>query len=351
MDRKMITGLLGIYTAPLNFLLKNLPIRKQKALKSELLKHLRTEEEYEMLSFFPKSPENLHVKGVDTNFGDVAIIIQGPIVRKDDFTVHTVKMYKQYYNHVKIIVSTWKDTEKDLVEKIESLGAVVLLNAYPPFAGYGNINYQLASSSAGAEKARELGVKYVLKTRTDQRFYNPCALSYLIGMYRENRIVLLGGIANSLYTRCFYISDFMAFGLTEEIQLLYSCDYCTEEWKETLDSNKKSAKFKKYAALVEEAEGDCRKQIPSEYGDAHIRYGCAEIFLAYNYFCQKTDPDKYATVQEAYDDFLKKYAIVIDADSLGFYWLKYDHQVFRQNWFERLGKLDTGKWLSVCENK
>lgn len=351
MKRKIIAFLLKIYVTPLNAVLKRVKLNYQKVFKSELFKQLYSENEYSMMSYFPKTIEDKKTKWSSMDFDDVAVVIQGPLISKDDFTINTIKMYKQYYNNIKIIISTWIDSDKDLVERIKKMDISIILNEYPQYHGFGNINYQITTSFAGTEKAKELGVKYVLKTRTDQRFYNPCALSLLKGVYQNGRIIMLGGIANSFYSRPFYISDFMAYGSIEELLLLYNCKFDTEENNKINNKSKEMIRFKKYISYVNQAEVNCTIEIPPEYNDSHIRYKCAEILLAYQYYCKKNDPERFLSAKEAYDDFLKNQVIIIDADSLGFYWLKYDHQVSRQTWFDRLGKLDEGKWHSILQEQ
>lgn len=347
MNRKILRVLLKIYAFPMNFFLKIMGEKGQRVLKSEFFKQLYVGNNYSLISFYPKTIQDPLIKGTNYDFRNTAIVIQGPIILKDNFTINTVKMYKQYYNNVKIIISSWKDTEREMVRRLEKEGAYVVLNEYPKFNGYGNINYQIASTVSGIKEAQKLGAHYIMKTRADQRLYNPCALALLMGAYQNGKIVMLGGIANSCYARSFYISDFITFGSVDDMLILYGCDQSSADDKKLLERNKKATKFNEFVKLVNEAEKNCNAEIPSEYDDAPVRYACAEIILAYNYFKQKHASDKHMSPKEAYDEFLRDDVVIVDADSLGFYWVKYDHQVFRQTWFDRLGKLDAGKWNSV----
>ena len=57
------------------------------------------------------SAENLIVhSGMLSNMSDVAIVIQGPLILDNHFTLNTVKLYKRYYPGCKVIVSTWNDS-------------------------------------------------------------------------------------------------------------------------------------------------------------------------------------------------------------------------------------------------
>lgn len=340
-----------MYAFPYNVILRIVSVDHQKALKAELLKKLYSEKEYCVMSFFPKVLDNKMVKGTSEDFSNVAIVIQGPIIKKDDFTVNTVRIYQQYYNNVKIVVSTWEDSDKEVVRQIRDMGVKVLLNKYPEFHGYKNINYQMITSYFGVKEAYDLGARYVFKTRADQRFYNPCALSMLRGEYQEGKIIFLGGVIYSFYSRSIYISDFATFGSLGEILMLYDGKLCTEEEATALDKSKERDLFRSYIEYVDRAEINCLVEIPEEYNDAAVKYTCPEISLTYNYFLKKDDIKNYSSLKSACDNFLKKHAIIIDADSLGFYWLKYNQQVLRPSWFDRPGKLDASKWIAIKQMK
>ena len=103
---------------------------------------------------------------------EVAIIVQGPIVKESDFTVETLRIYKKIFPGVKIILSTWDDEDQTFINKVRALDIEVIMNKKPNFGGLSNINFQIVSSSKGIFRAKELGFKFALKTRTDQRIYS-----------------------------------------------------------------------------------------------------------------------------------------------------------------------------------
>ncbi|EGP5048092.1 hypothetical protein E4K24_000345 [Enterococcus faecium] len=100
-----------------------------------------------------------------------------PCGKKDDFTYETVKLYKKIFSTEEIIISTWDNLEKEDVAKFKSIGCHVVLSAYPNSSGRGNVNYQ--TSYAGIRKAKELGCKYVIKSRTDQRITKTNIVDYM----------------------------------------------------------------------------------------------------------------------------------------------------------------------------
>ena len=126
------------------------------------------------------SAENLIVhSGMLSNMSDVAIVIQGPLILDNHFTLNTVKLYKRYYPGCKVIVSTWNDSNKSEIDSLKTAGADIVLNAAPGIFGLGNMNFQIVSTKGGIQCADDAGAKYILKTRSDQRIYKPHMLEYL----------------------------------------------------------------------------------------------------------------------------------------------------------------------------
>ena len=92
-----------------------------------------------------------------TEQGEFAIVMQGPIVTKDNFTLETVRLYRAIFPLASIIVSTWEDAPKDILKELNKLGAHVVINKIFQPNGFGNVNYQITTSLAGANKAKEIG--------------------------------------------------------------------------------------------------------------------------------------------------------------------------------------------------
>ena len=108
-----------------------------------------------------------------------AIILQGPILKKNDFTLETVRIYKKTYPAAVLIVSTWQDEDPECLARLRKAGAEVVLNTKPAFAGTWSINFQTVSARGGIVRAKELGIPYIIKSRTDQRMYAPNVLETL----------------------------------------------------------------------------------------------------------------------------------------------------------------------------
>jgi len=155
---------------------------------------------------------------------DLGIILQGPICRSQNFTYLTILRYLHHYPKCHIILSTWK-TEKlgkfeKLSEKFPNLHILQLET--PENSGPSNINYQIYSTREGLLKVKELGLEYVIKSRTDQCLYDAFALDKLRDAYQRystpgeiNRITFLA--LNTFMFRLYGPSDMFQFGKTDQV--------------------------------------------------------------------------------------------------------------------------------------
>ena len=91
---------------------------------------------------------------------DTCFVIFGLL--QDDYVDYLIQTYS---NIKEKIVSTWKDQNKSLIEKLEQNGFIVVLNNYPNVRN--STNYQIVHNFNGSKKALELGYSYTLNLRTD----------------------------------------------------------------------------------------------------------------------------------------------------------------------------------------
>ena len=155
-----------------------------------------------------------------------AIVMQGPILARDDFTIETLKLYKRDYPSAHLIYSSWKDTEPAAVAALEALGVELVLSDKPAVPGLYNINMQLVSSANGVRRAVERGAEWVLKTRSDQRFYAAGFLSHLIGLAKTFPVVsgfrqrhrIIGAAHGTLKYAPYHATDQTVFGHAEDMQ-------------------------------------------------------------------------------------------------------------------------------------
>lgn len=163
----------------------------------------------------------------------VAVVLQGPLLLVNDFTVETVCLYRRTFVGCPLIVSTWEGEDAAAVARLRDAGAEVLLNRKPNFAGFKNTNLQLVSSLAGVRRAQELGAKFVLKTRTDQRMYAPNVPAFLVGVWKSfpaapgfrQRGRLIGTSLGSHKYIMYQFSDMNVFGHVEDVIAYWSCPH------------------------------------------------------------------------------------------------------------------------------
>lgn len=159
-----------------------------------------------------------------------AIIIQGSLLKENNFTLETIRLYKKIFFGANIIVSTWDTEEPTYIEKIKKENIDVILNTEPEISGPSHINYQLKSTSAGVRRAKELSVEYVLKTRTDQRIYGINALDYFYNLLKtfppktgyKQKERIIGASLNTFKYRLYDLSDMVVFGNLEDMELFWS---------------------------------------------------------------------------------------------------------------------------------
>lgn len=109
-----------------------------------------------------------------------ALVLQGPVCIEQDFTLETIRLYKNMFPGSTIILSTWEGEYSEYIEQyIVPENIEIVYSTKPPYAGPTNINFQIVSARAGIERAKELGAMYAMKTRTDQRIYEKNSLEFI----------------------------------------------------------------------------------------------------------------------------------------------------------------------------
>ena len=245
----------------------------------------------------PDKRDNLYIYNVNRKLEPVGIIIQGPLKREDNFTVETVKYYRKLFPTAVLIVSTWESEDKELLAQMKKAGAHIVLSKLPEIRGVANVNCQVKSTLAGLEYAEKMGLRHVLKTRSDQRIYAWNALRYLLALNKtfpvspnvktEERLI----IANEFTRRFtpFHFSDFLMFGTVGDLKLYWEQPFST---------------VNEYIFI--RGLADANKET------------CAEVFLSKN-FTKKISPDCKYTVAEYYS-ILKDYFCIVDLRQLDLYW-------------------------------
>lgn len=241
-----------------------------------------------------------------------AIIMQGPLIAKDDLTLETVKIYEKLYPGTTVIVSTWEGEDPEIIEQLRKLRSCeVLVNRMPEFSGVLNLNYQVVSTMAGLKRAKELGKEYAFKTRCDFRFLRIGLINYFVALckafpvdatvsYQKQRIIVGGDVLAS-YFRAHWVSDRFSFGTVEDM-LAY--------WDYELD---KVDQPKLVMAKLKEETPDKTWKGITEAGL------CAEPRIIRNYIMRMEGKEPECTVKK-YWELLKKQFITLSPEETGASW-------------------------------
>lgn len=283
------------------------------------------------LKNFPIKAKNYQLQSDAYTIPSLCIVIQGPIVKENDFTLETCKIYKKIFNNSEtIILSTWDTEDKKYLKNFEAIGVKVLLSKAPDFAGRANLNYQILSTMKGLKEGEKLGCEYAIKTRTDQRFYSTNLSRDLFNLLKiyppspnynmHSRLVALS--FNSFKYRYYGISDMFLFGNTQDM-LKY--------WNSPLDTKK----YEEYKTIKQ-------KDLWQQY--------CSETYIA-SHFLKNIGVTPEFTLKHTWKIY-KDLFIFIDKEILDMYWSKYTNldsrwRLFRPNMLEEMRHSD---WLNLYLN-
>src|SRR3989344_2232784 len=236
------------------------------------------------------------------DYSEYAIVIQGPIKTRNDFTLESLKLYKKYFNNALIILSTWEGEDAHTIEGARAIGVEVILNKMPN-PGLFNVNRQLTSAKAGLMLATKMNKKYALKMRTDQRIYHIRSLTFLSNLLKDfpftisnskqkGRLVALGAYDPATKPKPYHVYDNLIFGYTEDVLLYFGADFISD--KPEID-------------FLKDRYPDCPFTV--------------EIYF-FTEFLKKVG-HRLAYTPDDYLRSLAAHAILVDPRSLGWYWYKY----------------------------
>jgi hypothetical protein len=280
----------------------------------------------------------LSTSQLEQSLPKLAIIIQGPIITKNDFTFETTKLYKQLFPNAIIILSTWNQEKQSLVSCFDKLGVNILLNKKPDYAGVSNINLQIISTKSGINKAKELGVEYAIKTRTDQRINAPNIESFLFNIInvfplnpsivkQKKRIVGLS--LNTFKYRMYGLSDMFTYGHIDDMLLYWGIPLDTRIFgvKEIETANKTLRNFAKWRICEVFLTTEFLKNV-----DFKLEWTLEDSWKAFsNHFC--------VVDKQSFDLYWGKYGFLEDR------WKKYDKNI---NVFE---ELNFKEWLNLYNHQ
>ena len=259
-----------------------------------------------------------------------AIVMQGPLMLDYRFTYETLAIYqKTILNNnpnVVLILSTWENEDAHEIECIKGLGVEVVQSPDVGFS-WGNLNRQITSTMAGLKRANELGCKYVIKTRTDQRFYAPNIIEFLFNILKtfpldktakcvKNRLVSLS--FNSFKNRLYGVSDMFLFGALDDV---------TRYWNVPLNA---------YQPKPED-------KTPFE----DFKESCAETFVC-RHFLQGLGEAVSDDIRHTYEMYAK-YFCFVDKETVEMFWPKYSNMNSRWESFDNpaLEEMKFRDWLNL----
>ncbi len=258
----------------------------------------------------------------------VAIIIQGPLMKKDEFTLNTIRIYKKLFRNCKIILSTWTDEDSSYIDQIRDEDVEVILNDKPKYAGIANVNFQITSTLNAVIRAKELGVDYVLKTRTDLRLYNPNSIEFLTNLLEvfpaknergQNKRIAFPSL-NTFKYRPYSLTDLVIFGDIDDM-LNYT-----------------------------DTEHDKRNELPTDGSiGSWSKARMGETYLSTNYL-EKIGWQLKWTMADSWQSYADCFCI-FDSQSLDIYWNKYDrnkeYRRLRYTEMRNDQELSFDEWLNL----
>lgn len=176
----------------------------------------------------PEEPTVTTPRVTHSDHSHTCIVIQGPLITHRNYTLNSVRYYRELFPGVGLIVSTWDDEDVSQLRALESSGAHVLAGPKPGCPGPANINLQLTSTLRGLEAARDGGWKWSVRSRSDQRIHSRESLALLYGLwtthplpdpYAGSRIsgrIVVGSLDSFRY-RMYGVSDQFHFGDTNDL--------------------------------------------------------------------------------------------------------------------------------------
>lgn len=258
-----------------------------------------------------------------------SIVMQGPLIEKNDFTYQTLKLYAAQLPPSSIILSTWENQDQLKLKQISDLGITVCLNKMPEYSGVQNVNFQIASTRSGLIKAKETGARFVLKTRTDQRIYstsalrlfNDLTLAFPVTETSQKRRLIITSLGTIKY-RLYGAGDMLMYGDVDDM-LNY--------W---------------------DIEPDTRKLQVNEPASYSIKE-FSQLRLCEMYFCskyfEKLGHTLDWTLKQSWE-LLATYFCVVDDSSIDLYWPKYDvRNEFKYKYYtaHTLQHMTFADWLSL----
>ena len=256
----------------------------------------------------------------------VGIILQGPPVYVNKFTINTLRFYREKYPESVIVISVWSDVQSHFVDEVEALGIKVLINKKPS-PGINNINLQIKSTSAAIQYLQK-SCDYILKTRSDQRcdcendflghFQNLQKIFPMEERSLEKRLIVSNLRMSS--DRFYGITDFLMFGTSKDMELYWCIPFDSK-----VQSDYRREKDMRFFIRTEISEGYLVSNFCSNVG----------------YNCDWTELDS--------QQFLARFFCIVNRNEIGHFWYKYhwqfDNFLRRDDQISFISELSFSAWV------
>ena len=293
-----------------------------------------TKNNYLTFHLRPKLSENFYLESTCKVDEKIAIIIQGQIQEKFTFLKNTLDIYKKIFKNSIIIISTWENENKDLINSLKDQNIFILFNKEPEKKTLFNIDHQIVSTNIALNFAKEKGIKYSLKTRADIRIHKNNLESFLISLIRtfpvkKNDLINSRIIVPSLITfryRLYSLSDIVLFGETIDLLKYFKKD-SFKDGLEIFGLNEKNLLINDTPVV-------------------------AEIFLC-SRFMENINGKVHWTLEDWWNS-LRDYFCIIDNSALDLFWYKYDWNYeyrYLRTYSDKFSRaIDFQDWLSLYNN-
>lgn len=272
---------------------------------SRSLKYLFRNEFSILIVLNPKFSNSL-VKKIEkiSSDNDFVLLLQGPINNSVelDYLVETLKVYRNIFQDLKIVISSYYSCEKYLNSISMDLYDTLVLNDESGLKS--NFEKQVLSSYKGVVASGDFNRKFVVKSRVDQRFINPNSFTYFSvlldkfpsrSVNKNSRII--GSSCNSWLYRPLGISDMLIIG-TFENQMEY--------WK--FDKSVTNYSLENHVLNYQSTW--------LSKTDLHFESFLAARFLAINGFVFSNDP------MNDNNKMWRDYMMVVNAHEIEHFWRK-----------------------------
>ena len=288
------------------------------------------------------------------NVDDAAIVMQGPIEYRNDYTITTARLYREWYPNAPIIISTWKNEPTDAFrEECKRINVIILENNLPIEEGVHNVNYQIESSFRGLEYVRKNRLaKYSLKCRTDQRLNRTDFFVYFKNLLKafpnngeklKDRIIVFS-VSDWIP---FFCCDFCYFGQTEDVYKIFDIPMQTNKEKYFYWRTKSRFQFveKKIEPLTRFKWNIKFNRKFRNFNILMNKFNPAEVFILKNFYDNHVNPIEGSKLTQIFLKFLRDYLIVVEKDSILLDWPKYQNE---ESYI--IGSMGSYFWLDIYLN-